>query len=126
MLQTRAVDYVVFSVSDLEKVIPFYQDTLGLPFDYVYEGWWAEFASQPVSLALCGPPAGTAPRPGSPGGATVGLAVPAGAVAVEELRRAGVPVLLEPQESPVCWTAAVADPDGNRINLHQREDGTAG
>jgi len=126
MLQTRAVDYVVFSVSDLEKVIPFYQDTLGLPFDYVYEGWWAEFASQPVSLALCGPPAGTAPRPGSPGGATVGLAVPAGAVAVEELRRAGVPVLLEPQESPVCWTAAVADPDGTRINLHQRKDGTAG
>ncbi len=126
MLQTRAVDYVVYSVSDLEKAIPFYRDTLGLPFDYVYEGWWAEFASQPVSLALCGPPVGQAPRPGYAGGATVGLAVPDLAAAVEELRRAGVPILLEPQESPVCWTAAIADPDGNRINLHQRKDGTAG
>jgi predicted enzyme related to lactoylglutathione lyase len=126
MVQTRAVDYVVYGVSDLERAIPFYRDTLGLPFDYAYEGWWAEFAVRPVSLALCGPPVGQAPRPGAPGGATVGLAVPDVAAAVEELRRAGVPILLEPHESPVCWTAAIADPDGNRINLHQRKDGTAG
>ncbi len=117
MLQMSAEDYVVYGVSDLEKAIPFYRDTLGLPFDYVYEGWWAEFASQPVSLALCGPPVGQAPRPGYPGGAPVGLAVPAIA-AVEALRHAGVPILLAPQESPVCWPAALAGPDGNRINLH--------
>jgi lactoylglutathione lyase len=126
MLETRAIDYVVYGVSDLERAIPFYRDVLGLPFDYVYEGWWAEFRVAPVSLALCGPPAGQAPRPGYAGGATVALAVPDVAAAVAELRRAGVPVLLEPVESPVCWTAAVADPDGNRINLHQRKDGTAG
>ena len=126
MLETRAIDYVVYGVSDLERAIPFYRDVLGLPFDYVYEGWWAEFRVAPVSLALCGPPVGQAPRPGYAGGATVALAVPDVAAAVAELRRAGVPVLLEPVESPVCWTAAVADPDGNRINLHQRKDGTAG
>ena len=126
MVQTRAVDYVVYGVSDLEKAIPFYRDTLGLPFAYVYEGWWAEFDVRPVSLALCGPPVGQAPRPDAPGGATVGLAVPDVAGAVAELRRAGVPILMEAQESPVCWTAAIADPDGNRINLHQRKDGTAG
>ena len=125
-MQTRAVDYVVYNVSDLEKAIPFYRDTLGLPFDYVYEGWWAEFNVQPVSLALCAPPVGQAPQPGYQGGATVALAVQDISAAVETLRRQGVPILLEPQESPVCYTATIADPDGNRINLHQRKDGTAG
>jgi predicted enzyme related to lactoylglutathione lyase len=29
-------------------------------------------------------------------------------------------------ESPVCWMAVVEDPDGNKILLHQRKNGTAG
>ncbi len=126
MVQARAVDYVVYNVADLETAIPFYRDTLGLPFDYVYEGWWAEFKVEPVSLALCAPPVGQPPQPGYQGGATVGFAVRDIHAAIEELRAKGIPVLMEPQESPVCWTATIADPDGNRINLHERKDGTAG
>ena len=34
--------------------------------------------------------------------------------------------VIEPVETRVCWLAWIADPDGNRICLHSRKDGTAG
>jgi hypothetical protein len=34
-------------------------------------------------------------------------------------------VLAEPEESSVCHLAAISDPDGNRLYLHQRQDGTS-
>jgi hypothetical protein len=33
---------------------------------------------------------------------------------------------MEPIETPVCFMAVVADPDANKILLHQRKDGTFG
>jgi predicted enzyme related to lactoylglutathione lyase len=65
-----------------------------------------------------------AQKPG--GNATIALAVEDVWAAVEELRAKGVPVLMEPVESPVCYQASVQDPDGNQLILHQRKDGTAG
>ena len=62
------------------------------------------------------PPRGPAEQRG---GAMVALAVPDLRAAVEELRAKGVPIVLEPLQSPVCWIAMVADPDGNRLWLHQ-------
>jgi len=46
--------------------------------------------------------------------------------AVETCRREGVRVLIGPIETRVCWMAWIADPDGNRVCLHSRKDGTAG
>ena len=59
-------------------------------------------------------------------GACLGLVVDDVKGAVEELREKGVKVLHEVWESPVCLVATIADPDGNKIYLHQRKDGTAG
>ena len=41
-----------------------------------------------------------------------------------DVRGKGVPVVMEKFESPVCWYALVADPDGNAVGIHQRKDGT--
>jgi predicted enzyme related to lactoylglutathione lyase len=38
---------------------------------------------------------------------------------VEELRAKGMPIITEPRQSPVCWIAMIADPDGNRLWRHQ-------
>jgi len=46
--------------------------------------------------------------------------------AVEELKGKGVTVYMQPMETPVCWLAAIVDPDGNPVGLHQRKDGTFG
>ncbi len=46
--------------------------------------------------------------------------------AVDELEGKGITILEKDSESPVCYWAIVADPDGNPIWLHHRKDGTAG
>ncbi len=58
--------------------------------------------------------------------AVVAFAVDSVTDAVEELRGKGVPIAMETIETPVCWMAVVEDPDGNKILLHQRKDGTFG
>ena len=69
---------------------------------------------------------GDAPKPGYKGGATVALAVEDMKAAVKYLKSKKVAFVQEPDESGVCWMATVADPDGNKIILHQRKDGTVG
>ncbi len=60
------------------------------------------------------------PRLGQLGGASVALAVDNALETIEELRRKGVTILMEPYRSPVCYLALITDPDGNRIWIHQR------
>jgi len=125
-MEVRAVDFVVYDVSDMEKAITFYRDTLGLTLDFYLEGNWAEFSIENVTLALCGPKGGgTPPQRGYQGGAMVALAVRDMNAAVEELRSKGVHVE-DPFDGSVCYVARMEDPDGNRLWLHQRKDGTAG
>lgn len=123
-MKPRAIDFVVHDVSDLRRAVAFYRDTLGLRLDFLKEEWgWAEFDTRPVSLALNQPSEGP-PAPGS--GAVIALAVDDVRAAVEELRGKGVPIVREPFETGVCFMAVIADPDGNRIWLHKRKDGTCG
>lgn len=46
--------------------------------------------------------------------------------ATEELQDEGVTILMDPIESGVCHMSIIADPDGNPILLHRRNDGTCG
>jgi predicted enzyme related to lactoylglutathione lyase len=150
-VQPTGVDFVSYSVADLDRAVAFYRDTLGLPLRgyHPMAGFtrfpWVEFDVGETTIALVGtagaPPAEvdlTSPWPehrwaaerpaslepprgpaGQHGGAMVALAVPDLRATVEELRAEGVPVVMEPTQSPVCWLAMIADPDGNRLWLHQ-------
>ena len=60
------------------------------------------------------------------GGATVALAVEDIHASVEELREARVSILSDVEETPICHMVLIADPDGNRIFLHERKNGTVG
>ena len=124
-MKVQGIDFVVYNVSNMQRSIEFYRDTLGLLLDYEYEGNWAEFSVAPVTLALCGPEWSQPPQRGYQGGATVALAVEDIHAAVEELRSKGIAVE-NPYETPVCYMAGIEDPDGNRLMLHQRKDGTWG
>ncbi|MDQ3700196.1 MAG: VOC family protein [Chloroflexota bacterium] len=120
--EVRALDYFVYTVSDMDRAVAFYRDTLGVRSDFNEAGeFWTEFDSKPVALALCAP--GEGDWKGPPAAA---LAVRDVRAKVEELRAKGVPILAEPEETSACYMAFVADPDGNRVCLHQRKDGTAG
>src|SRR5690348_5914383 len=120
-MKIKSVDFVLYNVSDLKKSIDFYQNTLGLPMIGTPGDSWAEFDGGNITIDI-----GTfSYDPNAKGGnASVALAVDDVKAAVDELREKGVTILYELYETPVCWGAAIADPDGNRIDLHKRKDGT--
>lgn len=128
-MEIRGVDFVGVAVSDLTAAKRFYGDLLGIPCVGSFGDKWAEFDAGNVTLALIeGDQAAIAKRLEAGPYAAIGvaLAVPDIQSAVAELRQHGVPITMEPIESPVCFTAMVQDPTGNWIWLHQRKDGTAG
>jgi predicted enzyme related to lactoylglutathione lyase len=125
-MKVRAVDFYMYGVADMDRALGFYRDTLGLAVAADYEGQWIEFAIGAATLALIGPPHGTPARPGIQGGGAVALAVESVQDSLEELKAKGIQVVSGPHDTPVCHMAMIADPDGNRIWLHQRKDGTCG
>jgi predicted enzyme related to lactoylglutathione lyase len=127
-MQPRAVDFISYIVTDLDRSEPFYRDVLGLtvsgprgePGTQGNGFMELEAGGTVISLLNAMPQV-----PLHPNG-IVALAVDDVHAAVEELRGKGVQIAMEPVETPVCFMAVVADPDDNKILLHQRKDGTAG
>lgn len=119
-MKVRAIDFVEIRVSDVDRTLTFYRDTLGMDFAVSGGGAdWKELKSSPVALAF-----GDGPE--APGTLVLALAVDDLNAAVEELRAKGVPILSEVREQDVCYRAIIQGPDGNVIMLHHRKDGTAG
>ena len=124
-MKTKAIDFVVYAVPDMQRAHSFYKETLGIDFPLVEEGkFWTEFDTKPVALALC------QPKPDGEynwsGPAAVALAVDDVYATMDELRAKGVKILNEPVRTSVCVMGFIEDPFGNRICIHQRHDGTAG
>ena len=131
-MKIRGVDAIMYRVTDLERSISFYRDTLGLELLLVTTaGHWAEFSVPPTTLGLW--KAENTPWDGisdippfQPGGAAVYLAVDNIKDAMKELEAKGIDIAHTPVESNVCWTGSIRDPDGNIVILHQRKDGSFG
>ena len=108
----------------MDKAEAFYRDALGLTVTTprgeagTRSNGWMELEVGGTSIGLVA----MEPHPN----AVMALAVDDVNAALEELRGKGVEIGMEPIETPVCFMAAISDPDGNRILLHQRKDGTAG
>lgn len=131
-MNVRGTDFVVYQVSDMSRSVPFYRDTLGLsyigghgwsPGDAKPEEAWIEFDVPPTTLALYQAGDDT---PLSPGG-TLAVSVENVEETLSELKAKGVKCLWEdPIDTPVCHFAIIFDPDGNKIGIHWRKDGTCG
>jgi predicted enzyme related to lactoylglutathione lyase len=120
-MKIKGVDYVMYYVSDLKKSIDFYKNVLGLkPFEEPGDSW-AEFEVGNLMFDI-----GTFDKDMAGKSAGVAFAVDDIKKSVEELKKKGVKILDENWETPVCHGVTIADPDGNKINLHKRKDGTAG
>lgn len=116
------IDFTFFAVSDMQKSLTFYRDLLGIPLAcLVHEGRWAEFEINPGTLVL-----GQGYDFTQPGGGTVALAVDNVKTALEALEQLGIQTHSPLGESAVCFWTIIQDPDGNRIVIHQRKDGTVG
>jgi predicted enzyme related to lactoylglutathione lyase len=122
-MKIRGTDFVMFQVSDLARAARFYHDTLGLPQEVYSEEWqWAEFDCGNVTLALHG--GVKLPQEGADG--RIALAVEDLQAAYEELQQKGARLAGQPVDYSVCQAVEALDPDGNRVILHKRADGTFG
>lgn len=124
-MKARGIDFISYAVSDMDKAEAFYRDTLGLPVE-VPRGEPGTRANGYMELDAGGVAIGLVSLPQAHPNAIPAFAVEDVGAAVEELRGKGVPIAMEPIETPVCFMAVVADPDGNQVLLHQRKDGTFG
>ena len=111
-------DFVSVPVTDMERAVAFYRDTLGLP--QTVEGGFPEFKlGDNVFLYLIDPTAiggsFTAPH-----GAPIALRVADVAETRAELEARGVEFVDETYDTGVCHMAPFSDPDGNRLMLHRR------
>lgn len=125
-VQVRAIDFVMYNTKDLRKTRAFYQKLFGFKKGGEWNDWWSEFHTEPVTLCLNGIEHDRHSEWDWSGSACVALAVDDVLAAIAACRRQGAKILIPPTETRVCWMAWIADPDGNRICLHSRKDGSAG
>ena len=124
-MKPRAVDFVSYSVTDMDRSEAFYRDVLGLDVE-VPRGEPGTRAAGYMEFDAGGTAISLTALPHLHPNALVALAVEDVSAAVEELRSKDVQIVMEPLETPVCFMAVVADPDGNQILIHRRKDGSFG
>jgi predicted enzyme related to lactoylglutathione lyase len=123
-MKPKGVDFVAYTVNDMDRAEAFYRDTLGLNVltprgePGTRGNGFMEFEAGGTAIGLTE----MAPLPN----AAVALAVDDVHAAIEELRGKGVEIGLEPVETGDCFIATISDLDGNQIIIHQRKDGTFG
>lgn len=126
LIPVRALDFVMYNTKDIAKTRSFYRKLFGFKRGHEWNDFWSEFATEPLTFCLNGTSRSADPKWDWHGPACVALAVDDVPAAIAKCRKHGVEVLIGPVETRVCWMAWIADPDGNRICLHSRKDGTAG
>ena len=111
-------DFVSVPVTDMERSIRFYGETLGL--DQIGEGGYPEFQiGENVSLYLIDLTSVGREFSG-PHTAYIALRVPDVSEARAELEGRGVTFAGDTYDSGVCHMAFFHDPDGNALMLHRR------
>lgn len=113
----KEMAFVAYSVRDVPAAAAFYRDTMGLTPGDSFGDHWAEFDVGNVTFGI-GNGEALGIVPGTSFSAT--FEVPDLAKERQRLLDARVPVT-DVYESPVCFSAFVTDPEGNRFGIHQRK-----
>ncbi len=121
MVKITDIAFTGYPVTNLDAARHFYEEVLGLNAKiYAEEGdkAWVEYELPSGTFAI----SNVAPdwKP-STSGPSIALEVADLNTALKDLKEKGVPIVLEPYESPVCTLAVILDPDRNSITLHQRK-----
>jgi catechol 2,3-dioxygenase-like lactoylglutathione lyase family enzyme len=116
-MNATRIDAVLLESSNAEELVRFYREQLGIPMEEERHGperhWGCILAGVHFAVHLR---EGLA---GQPRNMAVSFEVADVDGAIEQLRKAGIPINLEPHDRPYGRLAAVRDPDGNLVYLHR-------
>ena len=110
----RKVGAVILLVSNMDKSIKFYSDTLGLPIKTKSKDW-TEFFKNDTVLALH--PARKKSKLKTGSGVLVGFEVSDLSSTVKKLKERKVKFFKRPKDEPFGKHAIVQDPDGHLISI---------
>jgi catechol 2,3-dioxygenase-like lactoylglutathione lyase family enzyme len=109
VIEVKRIDFIALAVEDLSRADSFYSETLGLARNPNTSGErWIEYETGNLTLAL------------STFGGSIALGVPDVHAARSELEQQDVQFAMDTFDSGVCHGAPFSDPDGNRLQLHDR------
>ena len=109
---------IVLIVKDMDRSVAFYRDIVGLKVE-MHTPYWSSLSAGNISLGLHPETDKAKAAPGI--GCSFGFEVTDIKGAVEELKRKGAKMQLEPKQEDFGWLAIVADPDGYPVQLAQTE-----
>jgi len=117
-IKVKEVAFVFHPVTDVARARKFYEEILGLKVGVQVEiapgQWWIEFDIAGQALAISNA------VPGAPS-SSLTLEVANLDEALAAVHAANIPLVFGVMEFPPCRLAAIKDPDGNQIGLHQRK-----
>jgi predicted enzyme related to lactoylglutathione lyase len=115
----KEIAFTGSSVTDMKRARAFYEDVLGLkPSEEMAEGKWIEYEVAGGIFAITNIDPKWTP---SSQGTAVAFEVDDMDATIHELKNSGAKFFLDKSETPVCWTAIVYDPDGNKVVIHKRK-----
>lgn len=118
----RKVGAVILLVSNMEKSIKFYKDTLGLPVKTKSKDW-TEFFNKDTVLALH--PAKKKSKIKTGSGMLVGFEVSDLDSTVKILKAKKVKFFKKPKEEPFGKHAIIQDPDGHLVSIAEIKEKSA-
>ncbi len=121
MINVTEIAFTGYPVTDMPRARAFYEGVLGLKPTCTFgegEKLWIEYDLAGGTLGITNMAPNWKP---SVDGPSVALEVADFDAAIAALRAAGTRFHLEPVPSPVCHLAVVADPDGNSLCIHHRD-----
>jgi catechol 2,3-dioxygenase-like lactoylglutathione lyase family enzyme len=116
-MNVEHVDFISVPVSDLDRSVVWYRDTLGLP--QTGEGGFPEFKLGDNAFLYLIDPRSLGGEFTTPHGSPIALRVADVAETREELEARGIEFAGEIFDTGVCHMAPFDDPDGNRLMLHR-------
>jgi lactoylglutathione lyase len=116
------VGAVILLVSNMEKSVKFYRDTLGLPIKTKSKDW-TEFFNNDTVMALHPAKKKSNIKTGS--GTLVGFEVGDLEATVKKLKEKRVKFFKKPKEEPFGKHAIVQDPDGHLISIAEIKEKSA-
>ena len=111
---------VTVMVSDFDRAVRFYTETLGLSLRMRFGDGWAEVETKGLTIGLH-PANAHGPRPGEGGALSIGLEVPAIEPAKAELEARGIAFEGPIKDDGAVRLAFFSDPDGNPLYLCQQK-----